>query len=85
MSRSGTVDSCYPYSALLEEMSRVLPHTDEKWAVGMATSLEEEKGHQLPHGAGWEAHSWLFGNPNDFTSAKAFYLSSPQEPMVFPL
>lgn len=89
MSRSGTVDSCYPYSALLEEASRVLPLTGEKWAVGMAstgtTQEEQEKGYQLPHGAGWEAHSWQFGNPNYLLSAKAFGLSSPQESLFFPL
>lgn len=37
----------------------------------------------MPHGDVWEAHSWQFGNPNYFISAKAFDLSSPQESMVF--
>lgn len=37
----------------------------------------------MPHGDVWDAHSWQFGNPNYFISAKAFDLSSPQESVVF--
>lgn len=89
MSKSGTVDSCHPYPALLEKASRVLPPTGEKWAVGMARTgtaqEEQEKGHQLPHGAGWEHTAGSLAIQITWFQQRLFICHHHRSPWFFPL